>query len=310
MWRSPEQVGRAAVRRRVSNVLLAFVTVTAFAAIDVMSSKEFIILGTFVAGPGIAAGAGRPRAVIAVGAYALALLNVLAWWPDEIWGSRRHVVFNVAVLAITGLGVGIATQIRTIETTGALAEKHWRTLAAVVEHSEDAIVATDLRGRLTAFNAGAERLYGYPASEMVGTPVSVFVALATPSDAPGPPTAEIMPGSPQGRAASPSTRCDYTGRDRQGRLDGRLPGPGRARRHRRGVVGDPGHQRPAARRGAGPSGAADGEPRATGRRCRARLQQHPGIIANYTDSPRRPHRPRGAGRTSPRPQRPANGPST
>ena len=87
MWRSPEQVGRAAVRRRVSNVLLAFVTVTAFAAIDVMSSKEFIILGTLITGPCLAAGSGRPRAVVAVGAYALVLINVLSWWPDHIWGS-------------------------------------------------------------------------------------------------------------------------------------------------------------------------------------------------------------------------------
>ena len=48
----------------------------------------------------------------------------------------------------------------SIEAAGALAENEWRTLAAIVAHSDDAIVAVDLDGRLTAFNAGAERLYG------------------------------------------------------------------------------------------------------------------------------------------------------
>ncbi|MGZ4177330.1 MAG: PAS domain S-box protein [Solirubrobacteraceae bacterium] len=46
-------------------------------------------------------------------------------------------------------------------------------LARVVESTPDAVITVDLDGAITSWNAGAERLYGYTAEEMVGTvPVS------------------------------------------------------------------------------------------------------------------------------------------
>jgi PAS domain S-box-containing protein len=41
-------------------------------------------------------------------------------------------------------------------------------LAAIVEHSDDAIVSKNLDGVVTSWNAGAERIFGYQAHEMVG----------------------------------------------------------------------------------------------------------------------------------------------
>ena len=43
-----------------------------------------------------------------------------------------------------------------------------RNLAAIIESSDDAIVGKDLNGRILTWNRGAERIYGYPAGEIVG----------------------------------------------------------------------------------------------------------------------------------------------
>ena len=47
-------------------------------------------------------------------------------------------------------------------------------LAAIVEFSDDAIMATDVEGVITSWNAGAEKIFGYAAKEMRGRHISVL----------------------------------------------------------------------------------------------------------------------------------------
>ncbi|HZZ12730.1 MAG TPA: PAS domain S-box protein [Paraburkholderia sp.] len=46
--------------------------------------------------------------------------------------------------------------------------------AAIFEHLSDAIITTDLRGNITDFNVGGERMLGYRLREVLGKPISVF----------------------------------------------------------------------------------------------------------------------------------------
>jgi PAS domain S-box-containing protein len=48
-------------------------------------------------------------------------------------------------------------------------------LAAIVEHSNDAIFSKTLDGVITSWNTGAEKMYGYSAEEAIGNPVSIII---------------------------------------------------------------------------------------------------------------------------------------
>lgn len=54
-------------------------------------------------------------------------------------------------------------------------EAEARRLAAVVESTADAIVVKTLEGRITNWNAAAERMFGYTATEAVGQPIQMLV---------------------------------------------------------------------------------------------------------------------------------------
>ena len=65
------------------------------------------------------------------------------------------------------------------------AEQAKSSLAAIVESSDDAIISKDLHGIIMSWNAGAQRLFGYRASEAIGQSVTMLMPPERVNEEPG-----------------------------------------------------------------------------------------------------------------------------
>lgn len=108
-------------------------------------------------------------------------VEAIAERPD---GSRIHFlaypspIFNATGDLIGGVNMLIDITNQTIADE--VAFRH----DAIVESSDDAIIAKDLDGTILNWNRGAERLFGYAASEAIGKPVAMLIPLDRPNEEP------------------------------------------------------------------------------------------------------------------------------
>jgi diguanylate cyclase (GGDEF)-like protein/PAS domain S-box-containing protein len=95
----------------------------------------------------------------------------------DLNGRRKDRTEFPVEMSVSPLEAGdrtlVTSMIRDV-TDRRQAEQDAAHFRAVVESSHDAIIGKDLHGVITSWNAGAERLYGYSASEAIGRPIAML----------------------------------------------------------------------------------------------------------------------------------------
>jgi len=86
-------------------------------------------------------------------------------------GDGRLVPFSISSRGITLNGQDCIMIVMRDITERRVAEAASRTISAIVESSDDAIIGKDLNGIVTSWNQGAEKMFGYIATEMIGTSI-------------------------------------------------------------------------------------------------------------------------------------------
>src|SRR5262249_21736114 len=90
---------------------------------------------------------------------------------EVIVDSRMQLLGDNAVLEVNR----DVTEMKRLSAALEESEKGLRSLAAIVESSDDAIVSKNLDGIIESWNRGAERIFGYTAKEAIGQSITLVI---------------------------------------------------------------------------------------------------------------------------------------
>ena len=192
----PRESSRARVWSRIGGPLLAAGTA---AAIEALSRGGFgipnppaillliVVFSAFLGG----LGSGLATAIIAWGSflYFFSTPGHLFHYTDD---NLRRVVVWAVTTPLMAIMVGVLkrrAERGASRDSAALAERaaerrraEW---AAIVESTEDAIIGEDLEFKIQSWNAGAEKVYGYAAAEVIGRSISLLAPPDRADEIPG-----------------------------------------------------------------------------------------------------------------------------
>ena len=106
-------------------------------------------------------------AVAVLTVIAAALLGAVLWLLSRNARDRRQ-----ATAGLRRAKDDLESQVNA--RAAELSESHAR-LQSIIDSAVDGIIVIDAKGRIESFNRGAERLFGYPAAEVIGRNVSVLM---------------------------------------------------------------------------------------------------------------------------------------
>ncbi|MGH6724933.1 MAG: PAS domain S-box protein [Pseudolabrys sp.] len=119
----------------------------------------------------------QPRVIEEV----LPAVRSIGFWEGELTfrnfatGQLVPVLYNIFPISnSSGEVIAYGTVTRNL-TEARLAEQGLRSLASIVETSDDAIVSKNLDGVITSWNKGAEHVFGYSAEEVIGQPITIVI---------------------------------------------------------------------------------------------------------------------------------------